>query len=299
MPHYICHTLTQTAIDQIRLLHAACQDQVPGPALLGLLLPEADVKEEDTFYALHYMEETLVSFLSCFCPDGKTCEISGFTAPAFRNRGFYSRLLRAAKKEAGRLFGTAVFQFQCLASDPDTAAFCKAHGLVFSHSECIMKRKPPFPSLCALPSAVRLCPSTERKTLAKLHESAFGCPASFSINYVDTVLADPDTVSILILTDGKTVGLMHLTFFKAPDGQTAEQRGQTVYLMGLGILPAFRRRGFAEAALRTVFSRLPEGSELALQVSTLNAAAFRLYEKLAFEAASRLDYYTSSRLNGS
>ncbi len=309
MTDHICHTLTQTAISQIESLHAACQNRVSGPCLLGLLLPEAGVREEDTFYALYYIEETPVSFLSCFCPNGKTCEISGFTSPSFRNQGFFSCLFNGAKKEAERLFGDVTFSFQCLAEDPDTAAFCRTRGLSFSHSECIMEKawlgmqpsglggaiaKTSSPST----SCVSLRPSADRTLLAKLHGKAFGCPAAFSADYVNTVLADPGTVSHLILADGKTVGLLHLTFSEATDRSPANPGQRAVYLMGLGILPEFRRQGFAEAALQAIFTRLRKGSRLTLQVSTLNTAAFRLYEKLGFEVSSRLDYYAGSEPSG-
>ncbi|MCI8275769.1 MAG: GNAT family N-acetyltransferase [Lachnospiraceae bacterium] len=303
MSCHIYHTLTQTAQNQIEALHAVCQSCFPGPALLGLVLPESESPEGDTFYALYYMEETLVSFLSCFCPDGENCELSGFTAPSFRNRGFFSCLLKEATKEARRLFGDVAFYFQCLTSDPDAVSYCKARSLVFSHSECIMEKARPSAQLPAtavpgtapaVAAGISLRPSTGRALLAGLHEKAFGCPAEFSIDYVNTILTDPDTSSYLILKKEKPVGLLHLTFPDIPAVPPADRGELTVYLMGLGVLPDYRRRGFAKAALLAVFALLPEASRLTLQVSTLNTAAFRLYEKLGFEFSSRLDYYTCS-----
>lgn len=286
MKNHIYHTLSQTAVKQVEALHASCLEDFPGPALLGLVLPEPDTREDDTFYALYYIEETLVSFLSCFCPDGAAAEISGFTAPAFRNRGFFSCLLKEAKKEAEGLFDEVSFYFQCLAGDPDTAAFCANRGLVFSHAECIMKlpagRRPckaealsPLP-----PAACRLLPSADWKLLAELHAKSFACPLAFSDDYMHGICSDKNTVSYLISVNERTVGLMHLTF------------SGNVYLMGLGILPEYRQKGFAGAALQAACALLPEHSGLYLQVSTLNTAAFRLYKKTGFQVSSRLDYFS-------
>ena len=292
MSNHIYHKLSQPVLTQIQALHDVCvSKKQPGPSLLGLVLPEADLAQEDTFYALYYIEKTPVSFLSCFCPDGVTAEISGFTHPDFRNQGFFSCLLRETKKEAQGLFGTVTYCFQCLSSDPDTAAFCKARGLTFSHAECMMEWQQKRPAQSTGPASfkIRLLHSSDLMTLANLHGKAFDCPMVFSKDYIHTVLEDPDTVSCRILAGKKTVGLLHLTSQKqGTDGQEES----FVYLMGLGILPQARRQGFAEAALQSVFDSLPEHSRLVLQVSTSNKAAFRLYEKTGFEISSRLDYYT-------
>ena len=63
--------------------------------------------------------------------------------------------------------------------------------------------------------------------------------------------------------------------------------------MGFGILPEFRRKGYARAALRALYGRLASGSRLLLQVSTENFPAFRLYESEGFQIHSRLDYFSS------
>ena len=278
MQQHIYYTLPQTILEQIEALHTACLEKFSGPSLLGLVLPEADVRESDTFYALYYIKGAPVSFLSCFCPDGRTAEISGFTAPEFRKQGCFSCLLKEARQEARDLFGDVDFSFQCLSSDPDTAAFCKAHGLVLSHSECMMEKQKEKPLPASSPS-VCLHPSADRKTLARLHEKIFGCPYVFSVDYIVAALADEDTVSYVISADNTAVGLLHLTFY------------ENVYLMGLGILPEYRKKGFAEVALRAALSLLSEHSSLILQVSTANTAAFGLYQKMGFRIVSRLDYF--------
>ncbi|MCI8466077.1 MAG: GNAT family N-acetyltransferase [Lachnospiraceae bacterium] len=317
MQNHIFYTLSKTISEQIEALYASCVETASGPALLGLALPEADLLEEDTFYALYYIEDTLVSFLSCFCPDGKTAEISGFTAPRFRNQGFFSCLLKEAQKEARNLFGPVSFRFQCLLSDPDTTSFCKARNLAFAYSECMMARQQKETDLnrvLSSPNAlsadlpvVRLLSTTKRKTLERLHEKAFFCSPEFSSLYINTVLTEENTVSYVIKkakhpeaqdvlsASQDVVGLFHLSFqkFKTSGHQSGNERKQMVYLTGLGILPGYRRQGFAEAALRSLFSLLPKNSRLILQVATSNKAAFSLYRKLDFEISSRLDYVSS------
>ena len=293
MQSHIYHHLSQAALCQIEALHAACQKKASGPSALGLVLPEADTEEEDCFYALYYIENALVSFLSCFCPDGRTAEISGFTAPEFRNRGLFSILLKEAKKETKKRFGNVAFLFQCLSSESDTVSFCKSRRLTFSHSECIMKWNPKKESPGALSSSafstslIRLVPSRERKTFLLLHQKVFDVSPALSADYMDMAFHDRETISYLICQNNDTVGLFHLTF-----SQGSKNPGQSVYLMGFGILPEHRQKGLAKAALKAVVSLLPKHSQLFLQVSTLNTAAFCLYETSGFQVSSRLDYFS-------
>ncbi|MCI8550871.1 MAG: GNAT family N-acetyltransferase [Lachnospiraceae bacterium] len=297
MESHIYRQLSQAVLCQIEALHAACMEKVSGPSELGLVLPEADTEEEDSFYALYYIEDTLVSFLSCFCPDGKTAEISGFTAPGFRNRGLFSILLREVKKETKKVFGNVAFLFQCLSSESDTVSFCKSRRLTFSHSECIMEWVPKKESSGRLSSSIlsssdfapliRLVPSGEYETFTSLHRRVFEVSPDFSADYIDMVSRDKETTSYLICQNDDTVGLFHLTFSK-----NSLNPGQAVYLMGFGILPEHRRKGLAKAALKALPSLMPEHSRLFLQVSTLNAAAFSLYENFGFQISSRLDYFS-------
>ena len=76
MNRHIFHSLSQAQCIQITALHALCAPEKKAPeqepSVLCLVLPDPDSSEEDVFYGLYYIEETLVSFLSFFCPDGKT-----------------------------------------------------------------------------------------------------------------------------------------------------------------------------------------------------------------------------------
>ena len=286
MNRHIYRKLTEKQRSQISSLFSECTGDLSGPYALSLVLPNEESEEEDTFYALYYIEDSPVSFLSLFCPDGKTAEISGFTHPAFRNRGYFSVLLKEALTEAKKTFGEPEFAFQALSSDPDTAAYLRARGLSFSHSECLMvKDIPEVPAVSSGDplSPVRIVPSSDRKLLARLHETSFTEEALPVQGYIDTVLADDQTTSYLILGEDETaVGLFHLT----NDGTD-----RIFYFMGLGIVPTLRRKGLARASLIALFQALPGSSRLYLQVSTENEPAFRLYEGLGFQIETKLDYY--------
>ena len=274
-------SLTEEQCRRITALYTLCTKE-EGCYVLGLVLPEPGWAEEDSFYLLCEEKGQPASFLSVFCPDLETAEVSGFTAPAFRRRGYFSALLAAAEREIDERFGTVRLLYQCLTGDQDTEGFCKKRGLRFSYGECMMEYnaagRRTAPSLHDKGFSLRPASSGDRELLISLHRSVF--PDTEAEAYMDTVLADEATDSFLILSEGTPAGLFHLT-----------TSGAVSYFMGLGILPAFRGKGLAKAALREVFSMLPPKGRLLLQVSTSNGPAFQLYTSMGFSVFSRLDYY--------
>lgn len=81
--------------------------------------------------------------------------------------------------------------------------------------------------------------------------------------------------------DGVRVGLLWWGF--QPTG-----RGTECFIWDIAILPAFRRQGFAEAAIRALEgeARRAGAREVALHVFGTNRAAIALYEKLGFGATN-------------
>ena len=318
MSVFLHNTLTDRQCRQITKLHDRCISAVPSSSsLLSLVLPEDNEIWEDTFYLTFEANGTLLSFLSVFCPDGDTVEISGFTDPAERHRGYFSRLLSAAKKEAQKRFQPLHVLYQGLSEDPDTASFCRQQNLSLAFKECMMSHpgtksdntsssdSPVSPdnfmdeyrsvSSAASDSAkvqnasalsIRPAGDSDRELLIRLHLGSFlpGTPGFMTeeetAGYMDTILSDPATTSFLLVRGSEAVGLYHVTC-----------GGESSYFMGLGILPAFRRQGLAAQALKQVLSQIPEDQNLLLQVSTRNTAAWKLYQKLEFQVVNQVEYF--------
>lgn len=69
------------------------------------------------------------------------------------------------------------------------------------------------------------------------------------------------------------------------------------YMLNLGVLPAFRRRGFGEAILRAMLADAERRADfLTLEVRASNLPALRLYEKHGFlPVGRRAGYYEHPR----
>ncbi len=275
----ICGTLTASQCMEIQALYTLSTKKAVPPGSLCLVLPEPSAQEEDSFYGLCRLDGKLVSFLSVFCPDGKEAEISGFTHPEFQNRGYFSSLLSLAEKEISLRFGSPSLVYQCLTGDPGSGALCRSLGLSLCRSECLMEAQKPVSLHPAASVTLKTAGCKDRSLLFRLHKEAFGEDPQ---GFLDTLLADPASVSYLILKDGVPAGLFHLS---------AYGEDPIFYLCGFGILPSFRRRGLAKAALSELMTACLARGRLILQVSSSNGPAFRLYRSMGFQITDRQDYY--------
>ena len=97
-------------------------------------------------------------------------------------------------------------------------------------------------------------------------------------------LANPSCVFLFAEADGSTAGDICAWMLPPYECQIGT----------VGVLPAFRRRGIAEALMRTMISEAEKAgiSDIFLEVRRSNAAAIALYEKLGFELIGvRRRYY--------
>ena len=134
-----------------------------------------------------------------------------------------------------------------------------------------------------MPDPRRLA-AEDAAALARIERACFSAP--WSENALREELANP---------------LSEFWGIDTPEGVCAYAGWQCVagegYLLNVGVLPAFRRRGYARALLsRLIASARPRAEFLTLEVRASNAPAIALYASLGFrEIARRKDYYELPR----
>lgn len=280
----IADYLTDEETTQITALHGICINHIQGEIASSLsLVLSGDEDYDDTFFVLYYEDESEppVGFLSVFCPDGWTAEISGFVHPEHRHKGYFSSLLKAGREETFERFGDVEIIYQVLSSDPDTRSFVASLGLVPLKRECMMFSTG-NDGIGVEKKGIHIeGPLVNNNPLRSLLIPIFPDMSMNAVDYLRTIHDDPSTDSYRIdAPDGTPVGLFHLT--KAEN---------LVYLMGFGILPSMRRNHYAEEALDLILSTYSEGKPFCLQVSDANVPAFSLYEKAGFRVRTSCDYY--------
>lgn len=102
----------------------------------------------------------------------------------------------------------------------------------------------------------------------------------FEMQALQASLDDDKKIALVAEVDGQIAGLLQADIKFRPYLETEE----FCHVGGLGVLPAFRRRGIAKALMDELFAicRDLEIAELSLGVFNDNKGAYKLYEELGF-----------------
>lgn len=102
----------------------------------------------------------------------------------------------------------------------------------------------------------------------------------FEMQALQASLDDDKAIALVAEVDGQIAGLLQADIKFRPYLETEE----FCHVSGLGVLPAFRRRGIAKALMDELFAicRDLEIAELSLGVFNDNKGAYKLYEELGF-----------------
>lgn len=245
-------------------------------------------REAPCFY-LGYEGDRLVSFLTVFFPDREDGEITAFTHPAYRRKGYFSVLLREAAEDLKKLgVGRAVL---CLEAESESggAVLERLPKPSFLRSEYRMlwgsAEVPPLrEGLRVLPLsrqnrdeyyAIRVpvdLPGGEERAEASEEKGA---------GFVDAVLAS-ETRRGYLLYDGETpVGVFDL-----------ETEPSRLFLYGVAVAREYRGKGYGREIVRCALREgIKLGKPVVLDVDKDNAPALHLYRSCGFETLFRMDYY--------
>jgi len=232
---------------------------------------------------LLYQDGRLISFISLFAPKSSEAELSAFTLPDFRRRGFFSRLLTEAKTEIQRR-GIADILFVCDRTSKDGRKVTSGLGAVYEFSEYLMRYDPRNrPSAPPEPQCtIRASAPEDTGQLIALSLLSFDDSSEDAENYIKGIFSSDNRIQHVAVVDGKIAGMI----------STALEDGKS-YIHGLCVLPEYRKKGIGGALLdykaAESISSFP-GNKIELEVMTENRGALSIYERAGFEVVACYDY---------
>lgn len=277
-------TLTESQTAQVRELEALCRAEEPF-ALQLFLSSELNRDPGMNAFFLLCEEDLLVGYLTLFAPDPGLAETTALVRPTHRRRGYFTRLLAAAKAEAAAHGVTALL----LCHEP----VCESGGAVLKKLPLTLDRteyqleldKSTLPAVPDSPLTLVPADRSMAAELSRISAAAFGEEYNEESRARTERFLDSATVSgWAAMLDGRIVGQVSLN-----------TEGGEGYLCGLCIDPALQGRGLGRAMLAmAVHEAAKLGLPVRLDVDSTNAGAYALYRSSGFREKARCDYW---RLN--
>ncbi len=237
---------------------------------------------------LYYADGELVGYLSLNDIDPVINEITGMVHPAYRRRGIFRRLLRAAQRECVAR-GEERIVLTCEHTSRSGLAFMQALPVEHLVSEYEMvltdfQERQSFDERLTFHKAE----SSDLATVVKIQSASFQTPEDATARRVLYHAQDPHR-SYYLFTYGEDG-----TGCREPVGSMRLDHGdETVGIFAVGILPGYQGRSYGrqmlEEAIRIIrsYSRKP----IFLFVNIENTRAVRLYRSCGFTIKTTYDYY--------
>ncbi len=225
-----------------------------------------------------------LAVINLFTPTDTEGELSAFTHPDHRRRGYFSLLLEAAQQELKRRDCKRLLFVIPKQSESGRAAAEHA-GAVFEFSEYLMRleddlRKDPVP---VSPVEIRRAEGPDEPDLLILAGISFGDSPEDGARYLEGTFGVPGRSLSVAVLDGRPIAMASMV--------TSEDR---CYIHGLCVLPAYRKRGIGRALLEYKIAEAANeypGRPIELEVAVQNPGALSLYTRTGFMVIERYDYY--------
>ncbi|MFT9493828.1 GNAT family N-acetyltransferase [Anaerosolibacter sp.] len=235
---------------------------------------------------MYYDKDNLVGYIGIGDFGGAALEVNGMVHPDYRRRGIFKRLFSLVSDE----WNKRDTKNMLLLSDPNSISgreFIQYTGAQYKNSEyeMFLKRNGKTDSI--------MHNVTLRKASNKdAEEIARQNAVYFDIEYKEEDITLPEEdekcglTAYLAEIDGEMIGKVNVQLLDGVGG-----------IYGLGVLPAYRGKGYGRAILTWAVEKLKESNakEIMLQVAVKNNNALNLYKSCGFEVTSTMDYYEISR----
>ena len=277
------NTLNEEIIKEIRELELLCiqYDNLKGEIFLDNSLTfNRDIKN----IFLAYEDEKLISLIYMFIPRKKEAEISAYTMPEYRRRGYFKELLLRAIKELQE-YNIPDILFVCESQSKNGKEVIKhIHGK-YDFTEYVLKYNSEN-NIVKKHNDSRLelykAKLEDMDTLITLNEKIFKQSYEEIKTMVMNTFKSQDRESYLGVLNGEFIGMGALAF-----------DGDEVTIFDFGVCPKHQGRGIGQELLMLLIKEIKNlnRNNIILEVDSENERAFNLYKKCGFEIQRAVEYY--------
>jgi len=279
----VLNKTNKEVIKQIKEVEIACKayDKTNGSITLDTSL---NYDQEMKSLFLFYADNILVSVLSIFMPLANQAEISGFTLPEHRRKGYFKELLNKAIEEL-KNYEKIDLLFVCEPQSVDGKEFIRKYGAKLDFTEYFLRYKGfqveagkrHFPEIKLQEAGL-----TDLDAIIDLSRQIFNDEYENAKSIIEKSIKAGDRTQYLAILNGHPIGI----------GAVSIERDEAS-IFGLGISPQFQGKGFGKELLNLILNDLKNKNikNIVIEVDSNNKNAFHLYCKCGFEAETSFDYY--------
>ena len=285
------HHLEEAQEEQIRELEELCS-QHETPALQSYVYLSSDMNrnpKKNCFYLL-YEDGILVSFLSVFAPRQEG-EISAFTHPEYRRRGYFTELLKRMRQDWKEL---SQLLFVAEPASKSARAVLDSLGAAYDFSEYMMyyggnipKRSPARKNNTGRAKLqLRKAKPADETVMSGMLASIFSMQEQDAADWYHRLMEEPSVHVFQAVSGNSPIGVGALS-----------DEGDRMTLFALGIKKALRGRGYGRDLLQLLIEYWQENfgeKELLLETDSHSARAVSLFRRHGFSIATQFDYYRLS-----
>ncbi|SDI36916.1 Acetyltransferase (GNAT) family protein [Desulfosporosinus hippei DSM 8344] len=276
-----CSSLSKRAIEDVLNLESVCMDHdnLQGSFFLD---PSLNFNHRIKSFFLLYDKSNLISMLSMFIPTELEAEITAYTLPKFRGKGFFKSLLAKAVKELGE-FNVPEVLFVCESSSVAGKRVVDSFEAGYDHTEYYMSLD--NVSYTSLQEYRLRLLKVEKKDLEKTiitNMKVFSDSYEESENLIINRFKLKHREQFLGILGEVIIGIVSVNL-----------EGEGVSIFGLGIEPEYRCKGYGKELLHLIIDNLLQRgrSEINIEVNSENAEALKLYKSTGFHIEIAYEYY--------
>jgi len=240
--------------------------------------------QEIKYLFLLYEENKLVSFLFMFIPTQEEAEISAYTLPDYREKGYFKRLLSEAAEELKK-YEIKDIVFVCENESLSGKESINSLGADYDFTEYYMKfdktsnvldKSHEFKTKFYLPN------KSDIKRLSYVSAQVFDESCEEEEEFITNCFNSTNRKNYATVLGDQIIGIGSGYFGY-----------EEVAIYGLGILPKFQGKGYGRELILLIVKYLLENGNdnITIEVESNNTPAFNLYKSSGFIIETAFDYY--------
>lgn len=276
----------EKVIKEIREVEVICKnhDGVNGNLFLDTSMNfHQDIKS----IFLLYKDNRLVSLLTMFIPMNEEAEISAYTLPEYRRKGYFKRLLEEAIEEVKK-YRIPHLMFICEPESNDGLETIKQLNGELDFIEYSLRYNKPSSEMKiknAPNISLQRAEQNDLDGIIRLSQEIFNDDYEVAKSIITKTLEVNNRIQYVAKLEGKRIGIGSVSF---------ENKEASIF--GVGLSPKYQGKGFGRELIMLIVNELKsKGIEnIMIEVDSLNERAFKLYKSCGFQVEASFHYFRKS-----